>query len=102
MLNFNHLIKSSFFVLNKEAQKKQNRHIMDDTIQKALEFEQTKLKSLSTSDRIKISREAKTLILALNEIYKTKKDDQIMDLMKRLTAIKKKVEKRLKGKPLAA
>ncbi|MCO4822201.1 MAG: hypothetical protein KC469_09045 [Flavobacteriaceae bacterium] len=75
---------------------------MDDTIQKALEFEQTKLKSLSTSDRIKISREAKTLILALNEIYKTKKDDKIMDIMKRLTAIKKKVEKRLKGKPLAA
>ena len=28
------------------------------------------------------------------------KDDKIMDIMKRLTAIKRKVEKRLKGRPL--
>ncbi len=73
-----------------------------DIINEALEFEQTKLKSLSTSDRIEISRKAKDLILALNEIYKRKKDEQIMDIMKRLTAIKRKVEKRLKGKPLVA
>ncbi|MGY0392681.1 hypothetical protein ACW5R3_09025 [Bizionia sp. KMM 8389] len=73
-----------------------------DTIDRALEFEQTKLKSLSTSDRIKISREAKALILDLNQIYKTKKDERIMDIMKRLTAIKQKVEKRLNGKPLSA
>tara|TARA_R110002012_G_scaffold242788_1_gene417215 strand:- start:41097 stop:41321 length:225 start_codon:yes stop_codon:yes gene_type:complete len=73
-----------------------------DTIERALEFEQTKLKSLSTSDRIKISREAKTLILDLNQIYKKKKDERIMDIMKRLTAIKRKVEKRLKGIPLTA
>lgn len=71
-------------------------------INEALEFEQTKLKSLSTSDRIEISRKAKDLILALNEIYKRKKDEKIMDLMKRLTAMKRKVEKRLKGKPLVA
>lgn len=73
-----------------------------DIIDEALEFEQRKLKSLSTSDRIEISRKAKTLILGLNEIYKRKKDEQIMDIMKRLTAIKKKVEKRLNGKPLMA
>lgn len=73
-----------------------------ETIEKALEFEQRKMKSLSTSDRIKISREAKQLILDLNQIYKQKKDQRIMDIMKRLTAIKKKVEKRLKGKPLNA
>ncbi|MFD2550674.1 hypothetical protein ACFSQP_02480 [Bizionia sediminis] len=71
-----------------------------DTIERALEFERTKLKSLSTSDRIKISREAKALILDLNQIYKKKKDERIMDIMKRLTAIKRKVEKRLKGNPL--
>ena len=59
------------------------------------------MKSLSTSDRVEISREAKELILELNEIYKKKRDEQIMDLMKRLTAIKRKVEKRLKG-PLVA
>jgi hypothetical protein len=73
-----------------------------EVINRALEFEQIKMKSLSTSDRVKISREAKRLILALNQIYKEKKDESIMDLMKRLTKIKQKVEKRLKGKPLTA
>lgn len=67
-----------------------------DIINEALEFEQMKMKSLSTSDRVEISRKAKTLILSLNEVYKRRKDEQIMDLMKRLTAIKQKVEKRLK------
>lgn len=70
-----------------------------ETIEKALKFEQQSLKSLTTSDRIKISREAKSLILDLNEIYKSNKDEEIMDIMKRLTAIKQKVEKRLKGRP---
>ena len=69
-------------------------------IEKALEFEKTKFKSLSTSERVEISRKAKSLILELNEIYKVKKDDKIMDIMKRLTAIKRKVEKRLLGKHL--
>ncbi|NJX15492.1 hypothetical protein [Tamlana crocina] len=73
-----------------------------DIINEALAFEQRKMKSLSTSDRVKISREAKRLILALNNIYKQKKDENIMDIMKRLTAIKQKVEKRLKGAPLSA
>ena len=73
-----------------------------DIIEKALEFEQTKLRSLSTSDRVKISRQAKSLILELNEIYKRKKDEKIMDIMKRLTVIKRKVEKRLNGRHLIA
>ena len=73
-----------------------------DLIERALEFEQRKRRSLSTSDRVKIGREAKELILSLNEVYKKTKDDNIMDIMKRLTAIKRKVEKRLKGAPLAA
>jgi len=71
-----------------------------ELIKEALEFEQTKLRSLSTSDRIEISRKAKTLILNLNELYKRQKDAQIMDIMKRLTAIKRKVEKRLNGNHL--
>ena len=66
-----------------------------DLIERALAFEKTKLRSLTTSDRIKISREAKELILSLNEIYKKNRDASIMDIMKRLTAIKRKVEKRL-------
>ena len=71
-----------------------------DLINKALEFEKQKRRSLSTSDRVRISREAKSLILGLNEIYKEKKDTKIMDIMKRLTIIKQKIEKRLKGRPL--
>lgn len=71
-----------------------------ELINRALEFEQRKMRSLSTSDRVKISREAKALILDLNQIYKEQKDQKIMDIMKRLTVIKRKVEKRLKGAPL--
>jgi len=70
-----------------------------DLIVKAQEFEKQKRSNLSTSDRVKISREAKSLILGLNEIYKEQKDAKIMDLMKRLTVIKKKIEKRLNGRP---
>jgi len=69
-----------------------------ELIEKALEFEQTKMRSLSTSDRVKLSRQAKALILDLNEVYKKNKDAEIMDLMKRLTVIKRKIEKRLKGR----
>ena len=73
-----------------------------DLIDRALEFEQRKMRSLSTSDRVKLSREAKALILDLNQVYKVKKDEKIMDIMKRLTVIKRKVEKRLKGASLTA
>lgn len=73
-----------------------------DLINRALEFEQRKMKSLSTSDRVKLSREAKALILDINEIYKVKKDDNLMDIMKRLTVKKRKIDKRLKGAPLTS
>ena len=52
----------------------------------------------TTSDRILASREVKALILELNEVYKLEKDPEIMDQMKRLTAVKQKIEKRLKGR----
>lgn len=70
-----------------------------ELIDRALEFEQRKMRSLSTSDRVKLSREAKALILDLNQVYKVEKSEEIMDIMKRLTAIKQKIEKRLKGRP---
>ena len=73
-----------------------------DLIQKAIEFENRKKRFPTTSYRILASREAKSLILELNEIYKETKDSNIMDIMKRLTVIKQKIEKRLKGKPLTA
>ena len=73
-----------------------------ELIKKALEFENRKMKFPTTSDRILASREAKSLILSLNELYKVNKDEKIMDIMKRLTVIKQRIEKRLKGKPLTA
>lgn len=69
-----------------------------DLINEALEFEQQKTTFKTTSDRILASRKAKDLILSLNEMYKVNKDAAIMDLMKRLTVVKRKIEKRLKGR----
>jgi len=73
-----------------------------ELIEKAIEFETRKHKFITTSDRILASREVKDLILSLNEVYKKDKDPEIMDLMKRLTVVKQRIEKRLKGKPLTA
>ena len=73
-----------------------------ELIEKAVEFETRKHKFITTSDRILASREVKDLILSLNEVYKKDKDPEIMDLMKRLTVVKQRIEKRLKGKPLTA
>ena len=64
-------------------------------IEEALVFEKSKLPITSTSERIIVSRKCKERILALNEIYKETKDQEIMDIMKRLTAIKQRAEKRL-------
>lgn len=73
-----------------------------DTLEKALEFENRKFSFKTTSDRIVAAREAKDIILEVNELYKKEKDAKLMDLMKRLTVIKQKIEKRLKGRPLTA
>lgn len=67
-------------------------------LQDAKSFESAKMSNMTTSDRVKASREAKRLILGINEIYKKTKDPKLMDLMKRLTAKKKKIEVRLKGR----
>ncbi|MGB5437266.1 MAG: hypothetical protein WBM98_15320 [Maribacter sp.] len=72
-----------------------------DILKEALDFENAKMSNMSTSDRVVASREAKRLILAINEIYKQNKDAELMDLMKRLTAKKKKIEVRLKGRSVA-
>lgn len=69
-----------------------------EIISKALEFENRKISLKTTNERIIVSKEVKALILSLNEIYKQNKDQAIMDLMKRLTAIKRKAESRLKTK----
>jgi len=66
-----------------------------EIIAQAIDFENRKLSLKSTNERILASKEVKGLILNLNEIYKVNKDQNIMDLMKRLTTIKRKVESRL-------
>lgn len=69
-------------------------------IKKGQEFLERSLKFKNTSERIEASREVKSLILDINEIYKSNKDQKLMDLMKELTVIKQRIEKRLKGRPL--
>lgn len=70
-----------------------------ELLERAIEFEKRNFAFKTTSERILASREVKALILELNEFYKIKKDPEIMDQMKRLTLVKQKIEKRLKGRP---
>jgi len=69
-----------------------------DLVEKGIEFEQRKISLKTTNERIIASKEVKSLILGINEIYKKTKNPDLMDLMKRLTVIKKKIEKRLNFK----
>jgi len=70
-----------------------------DILQEAATFENAKMSHMSTSERVVASREAKRLILSINEIYKKTKDTSLMDVMKRLTVKKKRIDIRLKGRP---
>ncbi|MGJ8736017.1 hypothetical protein D9V96_019315 [Zobellia laminariae] len=70
-----------------------------DILEEATNFETAKMSHMSTSDRVTASREAKRLILEINEIYKKTQDSNLMDVMKRLTAKKKRIDIRLKGRP---
>jgi hypothetical protein len=70
-----------------------------DILQEATAFEKANMSHLTTSDRVEATREAKRLILGINEIYKKTKDATLMEVMKRLTAKKKRIDVRLKGRP---
>lgn len=71
---------------------------MTELLLQAEDFENMKMSHMSTSDRVKASRKAKELVLAINEIYKKTKDSKLMDAMKRITEKKRKIDKRLKGR----
>ena len=71
---------------------------MTELLLQAQDFEAMKMSHMSTSDRVKASRQAKELVLAINEIYKKTKDSKLMDAMKRITEKKRKIDKRLKGR----
>lgn len=69
-----------------------------EILERALEFEDNKSSFKTRNEKIIASRQAKELILSINEIYKENRDPKLMDMMKRLTVIKQKIEKRLKMK----
>lgn len=68
----------------------------EELVKEALAFEELQTSFKSRNDKIIASHKAKELILGINEYYKETKDVELMDIMKRITLIKQKVEKRLK------
>jgi hypothetical protein len=70
-----------------------------EILQEAEVFEKAKMSNMSNSDRVAASREAKRLVLEIYKIYKKTKEASLMDVMKRLTIKKKKIDIRLKGRP---
>ncbi|WP_233898547.1 hypothetical protein [Tenacibaculum piscium] len=67
-------------------------------VEEALDFEKNYKSFRTRNDKIIASRKAKEIVLAINEIYKKNRDKKLMDIMKRITLIKQKIEKRLKGR----
>ncbi|MGY3792077.1 hypothetical protein [Aquimarina litoralis] len=68
-----------------------------ELLKNAKDFLKRSMSNMSTSDRVSASREAKLLVLSINEIYKKSKDPKLMDVMKLITLKKRKIDKRLKG-----
>ncbi len=68
-----------------------------ELLEQASAFENRKMSHMSMSDRVKASREAKALVLKINELYKKTRDPKLMDVMKLITVKKRKIEKRLNG-----
>ncbi|WP_248722923.1 hypothetical protein [Seonamhaeicola sp. ML3] len=66
-----------------------------ELVQRAMEYNQRSMTNMTTSDRILASREGRTLVLKINEIYKRTKEPYLMKLMKNITLKKRKIEKRL-------
>jgi hypothetical protein len=73
-----------------------NKIIIMEILQEAEVFEKAKMSNMSNSDRVAAS--AKRLVLEIYKIYKKTKAS-LMDVMKRLTIKKKKIDIRLKGRP---
>ena len=67
-----------------------------EIISQALKFEKNEKLFKSRNDKIIAAKEAKRIILSINDIYKKNKDEKLMIIMKRLSLIKIKLEKRLK------
>ncbi len=68
-----------------------------EILKKALEFKKRRMSHMTTSDKVYASREAKSLVLRINEIYKKTRDPYLMDVMKQITQKKRKIDRRLNG-----
>ena len=67
----------------------------EELIAEATEFDKVHKSFKTTSDKVKGVRKAKELVLALNEFFKETQEVELMDLMKVITAIKQKFDKKL-------
>lgn len=69
-----------------------------ELLKEASELEENYKSYKSRNEKIIASKKAKELVLGINEVYKETKDVELMNVMKRITEIKIKLEKRLKGR----
>lgn len=67
-----------------------------ELIEQATEFEKNEKTFKTRNEKIVAAREAKRIILSINDVYKINSDEKLMSIMKRLSVIKIKLEKRLK------
>ena len=67
-----------------------------ELVSQALEFEKNEKSFKTRNDKIIAVKEAKRIILSINDVYKKNRDEKLMSIMKRLSIIKIKLEKRLK------
>ena len=71
---------------------------IEKLLSEASELEENYKSFKSRNEKIIASKKAKEIVLGINEVYKETKDSNLMDVMKKVTAIKIKLEKRLKGR----
>ncbi len=69
---------------------------IEKIIKNASDFEKRSIGKMTLSDRISASREAKAIVLSINEFYKKTKDPSLMTIMKLITRKKQKIDERLK------
>lgn len=74
---------------------------MDQLLQEATTFKQKKIPRASRDAQIETAHKARNLVLEINKFYKESKDPELMSMMKDLSTIKQKIERKIK-RPLRA
>ena len=67
-----------------------------ELVSQALEFEKNEKSFKTRNEKIIAAKKAKEMILDINEVYKKNNEQNLMSIMKRLSLIKIKLEKKLK------